>query len=146
MKLRANGQYAVLAMVDLASHPLDRSVPLADIAERQSLPLSFLEQLFSKLRRAQLVESARGQNGGYKLSLSPSEISVASILEAVGVKLQATRCDEKSEKSCMGLSTKCMTHHLWAGLSDQMHSYLSAISLADVCDKKIPTPKVWRIQ
>lgn len=144
MKLGTKGQYAVLAMVDLASHSLDaggdesRPVPLTDIAERQSLPLPYLEQLFAKLRRARLVESTRGQAGGYSLTQDASCLTIAEILTAVGVKLQATRCDSGSPKKCTGLSTHCMTHHLWAGLGNQMHQYLSNVTLADVCRKKIP--------
>lgn len=140
MKLSAKGRYAVTAMVDLARVCGDRPVSLSDIALRQNLPLQFLEQLFSRLKKAGLVESVRGQKGGYVLAAAAENISVASIVEAVQESVKTTACVPGALSGCQGTSSRCLTHDLWASLEHQIQNYLSSISLLDICEKKISIP------
>lgn len=141
MKLSAKGRYAVTAMVDLARVCGDRPVSLSDIALRQNLPLQFLEQLFSRLKKAGLVESVRGQKGGYVLALAAENISVASIVDAVQESMKTTACAPGALSGCrQGMSSRCLTHDLWASLEHQIQNYLSSISLLDICEKKISIP------
>lgn len=137
MKLRAKGRYAVTAMVDLAKQGEGRTVALSDISVRQNLPLQFLEQLFSKLKKAGLVESSRGQKGGYALSKPAHEISVAAVVEAVEEPFKTTACTPGSLSSCQGSSSRCLTHDLWAGLEEQVHHYLSTVTLDHICKKSV---------
>lgn len=130
MELTTRGRYAVMAMADLARHESKAAQPLSQIAERQRLPLSYLEQLFVLLRRAGLVESARGRAGGYRLGRSAGSISVADVMRAVEEDTQFTRCHEQEHGCSAG--ERCITHDLWRGLSDTTSRYLAAISLADV--------------
>ncbi|MBF0611727.1 MAG: Rrf2 family transcriptional regulator [Magnetococcales bacterium] len=127
MRLTTRGRYAVTAMLDLACHAHGNPISLADIAERQSISLSYLEQLFAKLRRNGLVQSVRGPGGGYILSLKPEAISVASIISAVDEPIQATACDT-SNGPCPRLS-RCITHDLWQDLGKHIHHYLESVSL-----------------
>ncbi len=114
MRLSTKGRYAVMAMADLAAHGEGaRPVSLADIAERQEISLSYLEQLFAKLRRGGLVVSVRGPGGGYRLSRVAGEIRIADIIVAVDEPITATRCQKGSPKGCMGTSGRCVTHDLW---------------------------------
>ena len=129
MRLTTKGRYAVTAMLDLALHSERGPVSLADISERQGISLSYLEQLFSKLRRGDLVCSVRGPGGGYRLSRDCEEIYVAQVIDAVNESVDATRC--KGSGSCQQGAT-CLTHHLWHDLSEQIHSFLEGISLADL--------------
>lgn len=129
MKLTTKGRYAVTAMLDLALHNGDQPVSLAEISERQDISLSYLEQLFSKLRRAGLVTSMRGPGGGYQLNGAPEDIVVSEIISAVDESVDATRCGGMSD--CQD-NKRCLTHDLWADLSDQIRSFLSDISLADM--------------
>jgi Rrf2 family iron-sulfur cluster assembly transcriptional regulator len=129
MKLTTKGRYAVTAMLDLALRYDKGAVTLADIARRQGISLSYLEQLFAKLRRSGLVDSVRGPGGGYNLALHPSKISVAEIVVAINENIDATRC--AGEKNCHGDDT-CLTHQLWEDLSKQIHEFLNGISLADL--------------
>ncbi|MCO4320560.1 Fe-S cluster assembly transcription factor [Aliidiomarina quisquiliarum] len=129
MRLTSKGRYAVTAMLDVALYGNDKPTPLSDIAERQDISLSYLEQLFSKLRRANLVESVRGPGGGYKLIRDPALISVGQIIIAVNESVDATRCQGKS--NCHG-GERCLTHNLWADLSDRIASFLNDISLASL--------------
>lgn len=140
MKLSAKGRYAVTAMVDLARVYDSRPVSLSDISLRQNLPLQFLEQLFSKLKKAGLVESVRGQKGGYVLSKTAESISVAAIVEAVQESVKTTACVPGSLSGCQGTSSRCLTHDLWASLEHQIQYYLSSISLLDICEKKLKVP------
>ncbi|MCO4785461.1 Fe-S cluster assembly transcriptional regulator IscR [Marinomonas atlantica] len=126
MRLTTKGRYAVTAMLDLALHSDNGPVSLSDISNRQSISLSYLEQLFAKLRKKELVTSVRGPGGGYRLSRDRSEIYVAQIVDAVNESVDATGCQGKSD--CQGGHT-CLTHHLWCDLSDQIHDFLSQISL-----------------
>ena len=138
MRLSTKGRYAVMAMADLARREGDatRAVALADIAERQEISLSYLEQLFARLRRKGLVKSARGPGGGYRLARTAVETSIADIVHAVDEPLRATRC-EKVGPGCMMRGERCLTHDLWADLGDRIEDYLASVSLADVVGGKL---------
>lgn len=133
MRLTTKGRYAVTAMLDLALHGSDGPVSLADISGRQDISLSYLEQLFAKLRRNDLVTSVRGPGGGYRLSRQTAEIFVAQIVDAVNEAVDATGCGGTS--NCQQ-GEVCLTHHLWCDLSDQIHGFLSQISLANLVERK----------
>ncbi len=132
MKLTTKGRYAVTAMLDLALRYDKGAVTLADIAKRQGISLSYLEQLFAKLRRSGLVDSVRGPGGGYNLAMEPSKISVAEIIVAINENIDATRCG--GEKNCHG-DEKCLTHQLWEDLSTRIYEFLSGITLGDLVTK-----------
>src|SRR5882762_1457619 len=129
MRLTTKGRFAVTAMVDLALRQNRGPVTLAAISERQHISLSYLEQLFGKLRRAKLVSSVRGPGGGYNLAQAAQSITVASIVSAVDEPLDATQCGGK--ENCHD-DRRCMTHDLWATLNEKMHEYLSSVTLADL--------------
>lgn len=133
MRLTTKGRYAVTAMLDLALHGDHGPVSLADISERQGISLSYLEQLFSRLRRQKLVSSIRGPGGGYQLSRGPGAVYIAEVVDAVSESLDTTRCGNKGD--CQQ-GEKCLTHHLWSDLSDQIHDFLSNISLNDLMEKR----------
>jgi len=133
MRLTTKGRYAVTAMLDLALHGNDGPVSLADISGRQDISLSYLEQLFAKLRRNELVTSVRGPGGGYCLSRGLGEIFVAQIVDAVNEAVDATGCGGTSD--CQQ-GEVCLTHHLWCDLSQQIHSFLSQISLANLVERR----------
>lgn len=133
MRLTTKGRYAVTAMLDLALHANSGPISLADISKRQGISLSYLEQLFAKLRRGELVTSVRGPGGGYLLSRTGAEIYVAQIVDAVNETIDATGCG--GDGDCQG-GEICLTHHLWCDLSDQIHNFLSAISLASLVSRR----------
>lgn len=137
MKLSTKGRYAVMALVDLAKQARDKPIALAEIAERQEISLSYLEQLFAKLRRAGLVKSVRGPGGGYLMGYPSTEMRVSDIILAVDEPMRATRCTPGSPQGCMGLATRCQTHDLWEELSRQIHLFLSSVSVADVVDNNV---------
>jgi Rrf2 family iron-sulfur cluster assembly transcriptional regulator len=137
VKLTTKGRYAVMAMADLAEKSGGRPVALADIAQRQEISLSYLEQLFAKLRRGELVKSVRGPGGGYLLSRSADDIRIADVILAVDEPLKATRCETGSPKGCLGTSGRCITHDLWEELSHQIHVFLSGVSLGDVVNGRL---------
>ncbi|MBI5783190.1 MAG: Fe-S cluster assembly transcriptional regulator IscR [Gammaproteobacteria bacterium] len=132
MKLTTKGRYAVTAMLDLALRYDKGAVTLAEIAKRQGISLSYLEQLFAKLRRSGLVDSVRGPGGGYTLAMEPNKISVAEIIVAINENIDATRCG--GEKNCHGDET-CLTHQLWEDLSARIHEFLNGITLGDLVTK-----------
>jgi len=132
MRLTTKGRYAVTAMLDLAIHEDEGPISLADISQRQEISLSYLEQLFAKLRKNKLVSSVRGPGGGYELNQSASAIFIAEIIDAVNESLDTTRCQGAGD--CQG-GEICLTHHLWKDLSQQIHDFLSSISLADLVQK-----------
>jgi len=138
MRLSTKGRYAVMAMADLARRQDEpcRAVALADIATRQEISLSYLEQLFARLRRRGLVRSARGPGGGYRLSRSAAETSIADIVHAVDEPLRATRCAEQG-RGCMLKGERCLTHDLWEHLGDRIEDYLASVSLADVISGRL---------
>ncbi len=129
MRLTTKGRYAVTAMLDLAYHSGRKPVTLNDIARRQDISLSYLEQLFAKLRRAGMVTGVRGPGGGYRLSRPASQINIADIITAVDESVDSTRCGGKG--NCQN-NQPCLTHELWMGLSRQIYDYLAGISLADL--------------
>lgn len=129
MRLTSKGRYAVTAILDVALHSPEGPVPLADISERQGISLSYLEQLFAKLRKHGLVSSVRGPGGGYLLGRPAAEIAVGMVVHAVDESVDATRCHGKS--NCQG-GARCLTHSLWGDLSDRISSFLNGISLADL--------------
>lgn len=132
MRLTTKGRYAVTAMLDLALHAQRGPVSLSDISDRQNISLSYLEQLFAKLRRAELVSSVRGPGGGYLLGRGSDEISVAVVVEAVSESMDATRC--QGNHDCQS-GDVCLTHHLWQDLSAQIRQFLDDISLADLVNR-----------
>lgn len=129
MRLTTKGRYAVTALLDLAIHSGNGPVNLADISQRQGISLSYLEQLFAKLRRSKLVSSTRGPGGGYRLGMEPESIRIANIIDSVNESVDATKC--KGEGNCQQ-GEKCLTHHLWEDLSEQIHDFLASISLGDL--------------
>jgi|SRR5579864_1631937 Rrf2 family transcriptional regulator, iron-sulfur cluster assembly transcription factor len=129
MRLTTKGRFAVTAMLDLAMHGGKRPVTLAGISQRQSISLSYLEQLFGKLRRHTLVDSVRGPGGGYTLARGLDKMSVADIITAVDEPLDATQCGGKENCRDEG---RCMTHDLWATLNDKMYEYLDSVKLSDL--------------
>ena len=137
MKLSTKGRYAVMAMVDLASTSTGQPIALADIAERQEISLSYLEQLFAKLRRGGLVKSVRGPGGGYLLAHKPEETRVSDIILAVDEPIRATRCTPGQPFGCRSNRSRCLTHDLWEELGNQIYLYLSSVSLADVVERRV---------
>ena len=132
MHLSTKGRYAVMAMTDLAGRQGDKAVTLADIAARQEISLSYLEQLFARLRRRGLVKSTRGPGGGYRLARSAAETRIVDIVLAVDEPLHATRCGGHPSLGCMSKGERCLTHDLWAEMGRQVQDYLASVSLADV--------------
>jgi len=137
VRLSTKGRYAVMAMVDLAKFGKGSPVALSEIAERQEISLSYLEQLFAKLRRAQLVNSVRGPGGGYVLSRAADETRIADIILAVDEPIRATRCSLGSAAGCAGNKGRCVTHDLWEELSNLIHLFFNSITLADVVDRRV---------
>ncbi|MEM7077910.1 MAG: Rrf2 family transcriptional regulator [Pseudomonadota bacterium] len=144
MKLTTKGRYAVTAMLDIAMHQAQGPVRVGDIASRQAISESYLEQIVGRLKRAALLESQKGPGGGYCLGAPLGQISIATIISTVGEGVDATRCAGKAD--CLGGHT-CMTHNLWADLSDQLNRFLEGISLADLvakqrsCNDDVSTPE-----
>ena len=133
MRLTTKGRYAVTAMIDLTLHAKNEPISLAEISSRQSISLSYLEQLFSKLRHSGLVSSVRGPGGGYHLAMPSDEIFVAQIINAVNESIDTTSCRGRGD--CQG-GEICLTHSLWQDLSVQIHQFLNGISLADLVAKR----------
>ncbi|MFC6439526.1 Fe-S cluster assembly transcriptional regulator IscR [Bowmanella sp. JS7-9] len=129
MKLTSKGRYAVTAMLDVALHSQHAPVSLADISERQGISLSYLEQLFARLRRQNLVESVRGPGGGYKLGREANTIAVGEVISAVDESVDATRCSGLSD--CQS-GKRCLTHSLWSDLSDRISTFLNGITLGEL--------------
>ncbi len=136
MRLTTKGRYAVMAMVDIAKHGGGNPVTLAEVAERQAISLSYLEQLFAKLRSGGLVRSVRGPGGGYLLAHGAEDTRISDIILAVDEPIRATRCTPGAPVGCSGSKTRCLTHDLWEELGNQIHLYLSSLTLADVCERR----------
>lgn len=132
MRLTTKGRYAVTAMLDLAFHSQTKPVTLTEIATRQTISLSYLEQLFARLRRAGIVQGVRGPGGGYQVSRDLNDVNIASIIQAVNEPIDSTKCG--GEANCQ-YETVCLTHDLWVGLSEHIQAYLSKITLADLLAK-----------
>lgn len=135
MRLTTKGRFAVTAMIDLALRQGTGPVTLAAISQRQQISLSYLEQLFGKLRRNDLVESTRGPGGGYSLGRKPSDITVADIITSVDEPIDATHCAGK--ENCLGEAGRCMTHDLWTALNERMVEFLDSVNLQDLVDQQL---------
>jgi Rrf2 family iron-sulfur cluster assembly transcriptional regulator len=137
VKLSTKGRYAVMAMADLAHNARGKPIALAEVAERQEISLSYLEQLFGRLRRAGLVNSVRGPGGGYMLALDPADMRISDIILAVDEPIKATRCTPGSPMGCHTHRGRCLTHDLWEELGNKIFQYLSSVTLGDVCSRRI---------
>jgi len=135
MKLTSKGRYAVMAMADLAKVNQNKPISLSEISLRQGISISFLEQIFLKLKKNNLVHSSRGPTGGYLLSKSPSEIKLSNIIQAVDEKIKTVGCKKESKKSCNGKSVKCITHSLWDDLENHINSFFEQNTLNDIVFK-----------
>ena len=135
MRLTTKGRFAVTAMIDLALRQTNGPVTLAAISQRQQISLSYLEQLFGKLRRHELVESTRGPGGGYSLGRKAADITVADIIVSVDEPIDATHCGGK--ENCLGESGRCMTHDLWTSLNQRMVDFLDSVSLQKLVDDQL---------
>ena len=132
MKLTNKGRYAVMAMADLASFQSDEPVSLNDISLRQNISLSYLEQLFAKLKNGRLVKSVRGPSGGYVLDKNPKDIKLSNIIFAVDEKVKTLNCKKDTKKGCKGKNTKCITHNLWDDLEQHINTFFENKSLSDL--------------
>lgn len=138
MRLSTKGRYAVMAMVDLATHSeTGKPIALADVAERQEISLSYLEQLFGKLRKGGIVKSVRGPGGGYLLARALADTRVSDIIYAVDEPIIATRCKPGAPDGCHSNKSRCLTHDLWEELGNQIYLYLSSVSLDDILEKRV---------
>ena len=137
MKLTSKGRYAVMAMADLAKNNLKEPTSLTEISLRQGISIDYFEQLFLKLRRNDLVQSARGPSGGYVLSKPPGEIKLLSIISAVDEKIKTVKCKKESKKGCNGKSIKCITHNLWDDLEAHINKFFEDNSLSDILFKEV---------
>ena len=136
MKLTSKGRYAVMAMADLANTNANQPTNLTEISLRQGISISFLEQIFLKLRRNNLVQSSRGPSGGYLLTRSPEDIKLLSIIRAVDEKVKTVGCKKESKKGCTGKSVKCITHNLWDDLEDHINNFFEKNTLKDILYKE----------
>ena len=136
MKLTTKGRYAVMAMADLAANQNGKPVSLNDISLRQNISLSYLEQLFSKLRNERLVKSIRGPSGGYILEKNPKEIRISNIIFAVDEQIKTLNCKKDSKKGCNGKTIKCITHNLWDDLENHINTFFEKVSLNDVVKQR----------
>ena len=135
MKLSNRGRYAVMAMADLARLNTNQPISLSEISLRQGISISFLEQIFLKLKRNNLVQSSRGASGGYILTRSPEEIKLSSIIKAVDEKVKTLGCKKESKKGCNGKSIKCITHDLWNDLEIHINDFFEKNTLKDIVYK-----------
>ena len=137
MKLTSKGRYAVMAMADLAKNYVKEPISLTEISLRQGISIDYLEQLFSKLRKNNLVQSIRGPSGGYLLSKPPDEIKLLSIISAVDEKIKTVKCRKESKKGCNGKSIKCITHNLWDDLENHINKFFENNTLNDILFKEV---------
>ena len=137
MKLTSKGRYAVMAMADLAKNKINEPISLTEISLRQGISIAYLEQLFLKLRKNNLVQSARGPSGGYILSKSPEEIKLLSIISAVDEKIKTVKCRKESKKGCNGKSIKCITHNLWDDLETHINKFFEDNTLNDILFREV---------
>tara|TARA_B100000029_G_scaffold511233_1_gene604715 strand:+ start:1498 stop:1923 length:426 start_codon:yes stop_codon:yes gene_type:complete len=136
MKLTTKGRYAVMAMADLAANQNGKPVSLTDISLRQNISLSYLEQLFSKLKNEKLVKSVRGSSGGYILEKNPKQIRISNIIYAVDEQVKTLNCKRESKKGCNGRTIKCITHNLWDDLENHINDFFEKVSLSDVVKQR----------
>jgi len=137
MKLTSKGRYAVMAMADLAKNNVKKPTNLTAISLRQGISIAYLEQLFLKLRKNNLVQSARGPSGGYVLSKPPGDIKLFSIIRAVDEKIKTVKCRKESKKGCNGKSIKCITHNLWDDLETHINKFFEDNTLNDILFKEV---------
>ena len=137
MKLTSRGRYAVMAMADLAKNFVKEPISLTEISLRQGISIDYLEQIFSKLRKNNLVHSARGPSGGYLLSKPSDEIKLLSIISAVDEKIKTVKCRKESKKGCNGKSIKCITHNLWDELETYINKFFENNTLEDILFKEV---------
>ena len=137
MKLTSKGRYAVMAMADLAKTNANEPINLTEISLRQGISISFLEQIFLKLKKNNLVESSRGPSGGYSLAKSPEEIKLSSIIKAVDEEVKTVGCKKESKRSCNGKSIKCITHNLWDELEVHINKFFADNTLKDILFKEV---------
>ena len=137
MKLTSKGRYAVMAMADLAKYNVKKPISLAEISLRQGISISYLEQLFLKLRRNNLVQSERGSSGGYVLTKPPEEIKLLSIIHAVDEKIKTLKCRKESKRGCNHKSIKCITHNLWDDLEIHINKFFEDNTLNDILFKEV---------
>ena len=137
MKLTSKGRYAVMAMADLAKNNVKKPTSLAEISLRQGISIDYLEQLFSKLKKNNLVHSVRGPSGGYVLSKSPDEIKLLNIISAVDEKIKTVKCKKESKKGCNGKSIKCITHNLCDELETHINKFFENNTLNDILFKEV---------
>ena len=137
MKLTSKGRYAIMAMADLAKNDSTDPTSLTEISLRQGISISYLEQLFLKLRKNNLVQSARGPSGGYVLSKPPEKIKLLSIISAVDEKIKTVKCEKESKKGCNGKSIKCITHNLWDDLETHINKFFEDNTLNDILFKEV---------
>ena len=137
MQLTSRGRYAVMAMADLAKNNVKQPTNLAEISLRQGISLAYLEQLFLKLRKNNLVQSVRGPSGGYVLSKPPEKIKLLSIISAVDEKIKTVKCRKESKKGCNGKSIKCITHNLWDDLETHINKFFEENTLNDILFKEV---------
>ena len=137
MKLTSKGRYAVMAMADLAKINTDRPTNLTDISLRQGISISFLEQIFLKLKKNNLVKSSRGPSGGYLLTQLPEEIKLSSIIKAVDERVKTLGCKKESKKGCNGKSIKCITHNLWDDLEAHINKFFEDNTLNDILFREV---------
>ena len=135
MKLTSKGRYAVMAMADLANVKDKKTTNLTEISLRQGISISFLEQIFSKLKKNNLVQSSRGPAGGYVLASSPDEIKLSNIIKAVDEKVKTVGCNKESKRGCTGKSMKCITHNLWDDLEIHINNFFEKNTLKDIIFK-----------
>tara|TARA_B100000929_G_scaffold24689_1_gene18489 strand:+ start:276 stop:701 length:426 start_codon:yes stop_codon:yes gene_type:complete len=136
MKLTTKGRYAVMALADIAKFDQNEPISLRDISLRQGISLLYLEQIFLKLKKKNIVASVRGANGGYVLSKTPKEIKLADIFSAVDEKLKTLNCKKDSKKGCNGKTAKCITHNLWNELEDYINNFFEKKNLSDLVEQK----------
>ena len=137
MKLTSKGRYAVMAMADLAKNYVEEPTSLAEISLRQGISISYLEQLFLKLRKNNLVKSTRGPSGGYVLTKSPKEIKLISIINAVDEEIKTLKCRKESKRGCNHKSIKCITHNLWDDLEAHINKFFEDNTLNDILFKEV---------
>jgi len=137
MKLTTRGRYAVMALADIAVFDKGNPVPLRDISLRQNISLVYLEQIFSKLKKNNIVKSIRGANGGYVLTEEPEKVKLLKVFLAVDESIKTVQCKKESKKACNGKSTKCITHNLWDELEIYINDFFSKKSLKDLINQNI---------
>jgi len=142
MKLTAKGRYAVMAVADLAAQGEGAQASLSEIGARQGISITYLEQLFGKLRRAGLVESQRGAAGGYRLAMAADALTLEKVIFAVDEDIKAHGCSPETKIACTGRTSKCLTHNLWGALESHIEQFLASITVQDVIDERLPVSEL----